>query len=135
MRRRREERLRRLARMEGERRSRTFDLRAGWEAALHRDIAVHDAVRLLGLVPANGLESGYDARGSVFRYRIAGCTPADRSLAAGVLRSGGWDRLLLVSMSAELEPLAIDEVTFEAARSTRCVRQLRAGGRRRWEDG
>jgi len=135
MRHRSAERLRRLAREEGEGRSRAFADRAGWEAALQRDIAVQDAVRLLGLVPANGPESGYDARGSVFRYRIAGYSPADFSVAAGVLRSGRWDRLLLVSMSAELEPLTIDEVTREAARSARCVRQLRAGGRRRWERG
>ena len=102
---------------------------------MHRDVAVHDAVRLLGLVPATRPESGYDARGSGFRYRIAGCVPADSLVAAGAFRSGRWDRGLLVSLSAGLEPLAIDELSFEAARATRSVVRLRASGRRRWGGG
>ncbi len=126
------EALRRLVRLEGERRARAVLGETGRQAAVHRDIAVHDAVRLLGLVPATRRESGYDARGSGFRYRIAGCTSADLLVAAGAFRSGRWDRGLLVFMSAELEPLAIDELTFQAARATRSVARLRARGHRRW---
>ena len=125
--------VRRLSRLEGERRGRAGIGEPRWEAAVHRDVALHDAVRLLGLVPATDPESGYDARGSEYRYRIAGCTPAESLVAAEAFRSGQWDRGLLVSMTAELEPLAIDELTFEAARATRSVVRLRANGRRRWE--
>ena len=126
---------RRLSRVEGERRGRAALGEPSREAALVRDLAVHDAVRLLDLVPATGAESGYDARGSEFRYRIAGCGPTDIQVAAGVFRSGDWDRGLLVFMSAELEPLAIDELPFETARATRSVARLRASGRRRWRRG
>ena len=100
--------------------------------AVRRDVAVHDAVRLLGLVPADGPASGYDARGPELRYRIAGHTPEETHLAAGSFRPEGWDRGLLVSMTAELEPMSIDELTFEAACATRCVARLRAAGRRCW---
>ena len=127
--------FRRLSRLEGERRGRTTLGESNREAAVRRDVAVHDAVRLLDLVPAARPESGYDARGSGFRYRIAGCASADSLVAAGAFRSGRWDRGLLVSMSAELEPLAIDELSFEAARATRSVARLRASGRRRWGGG
>ena len=96
---------------------------------------MHDAVRLLGLEPATDPESGYDARGPDIRYRIAGCTPADSLLPAGAFQSGHWDRGLLVSMTAGLEPLAIDELTSEAAQGTRSVAGLRAAGRRRWRRG
>ncbi len=132
---RRPEIRRRLSRLEGERRGGAAVGKRSREAAVHRDIAVHDAVRLLGLVPATRPESGYDARGSGFRYRIAGCTSADSLVAAGAFRSGHWDRGLLVSMSAELEPLAIDELTFAAARATRSVARLRVSGRQRWRRG
>ena len=74
---------RRLARLEGERRGRAAFGESSRDAALVRDIAVHDAVRLLGLVPATGAGSGYDARGSGFRYRIAGCGSADRKVVPG----------------------------------------------------
>ncbi|MCY4452143.1 MAG: hypothetical protein OXC01_09345 [Immundisolibacterales bacterium] len=96
---------------------------------------MHDAVRLLDLEPATGLESEYDARGPDIRYRIAGCAPVDSHLPAGAFRSGSWDRGLLVSMTAELEPLAIDELTSEAARTTRSVVGLQAAGRRLWTRG
>ena len=127
--------LRRLSRLEGERRGRAALGVASREAATVRDVAVHDAVRLLDLVPATRADSGYDARGSGFRYRIAGCGPGDLQVAAGAFRPGGWDRGLLVFLSAELEPLAIDELTFEAARADRSVARLRAHGRRRWRRG
>ena len=127
--------FRRLSRLAGERRGRAALGEPSPEAALRRDVAVHDAVRLLDLVPATRPESGYDARGSGFRYRIAGCTSVDFLVAAGAFRSGHWDRGLLVFMSAELEPLAIDELNFEAVRATRSVARLRASGRRRWERG
>ena len=123
---------RRLSRREGERRGRAAFGVSSRDAALVRDIAVHDAVRLLGLVPATRAESGYDARGSGLRYRIAGCGSADLQVVPGAFRSDRWNRGLLVVMSAELEPLAIDELTFEAARATRSVVRLRASGRRRW---
>ena len=123
---------RRLSRLEGERRARAELGESNRAAALVRDIAIHDAVRLLGLIPATHAESGYDARGSGFRYRIAGCGSADLQVVPGAFRSGEWDRGLLVVMSAELEPLAIDELTFEAARATRSLVRLRASGRRRW---
>ena len=123
---------RRLSRLEGERRGRAALGVSNRDAALVRDIAMHDAVRLLGLVPATRAESGYDARGSGFRYRIAGCDSAELQVVPGAFRSGQWNRGLLVVMSAELEPLAIDELTFEAARATRSVARLRASGRRRW---
>ena len=126
---------RRLARIAGERRGHAELGEPNAAAALRRDLAVHDAVRLLDLVPATRPESGYDARGSGFRYRIAGCIPADFLVAAGAFPSGRWDRGLLVFMSAELEPLAIDELSFEAARATRSVARLRVSGRRRWERG
>lgn len=102
---------------------------------MRRDVAVHDAVRLLDLVPATHHGSGYDARGSGFRYRIAGCVCADSLVAAGAFRPGRWDRGLLVFMSTELMPLAIHELSREAARATRSVARLRASGRRRWESG
>ena len=124
--------VRLLSRLEGERRGRTALGESNREAAIRRDVAVHDAVRLLDLVPATRRESEYDARGSGFRYRIAGCTSADSLVSAGAFRSGHWDRGLLVFMSAELEPLAIDELRFEAAQATRSVVRLRAAGRRRW---
>ena len=124
--------LRRLARLEGERRGRAGLGEPCREEAVCRDVAVHDAVRLLGLVPAAGPESGYDARGSGFRYRIAGCAPADSFVAAGAFRPGRWDRGLLVSMSPDLEPLTIHELTFEAARATRSAARLRTAGRNRW---
>ena len=127
--------FRRLSRLEGERRGRTVLGESSREAALVRDIAVHEAVRLLDLVPATGAESGYDARGSGSRYRIAGCGPADFQVAAGAFQSGRWDRGLLVSMSAELEALAIDELTPGTARATRSVVRLRANGLRRWRRG
>ena len=93
---------------------------------------MHDAIRLLGLEPATGPRRGYDARGPKFRYRIAGCTPSDPLLGAEVSRPENWDRILLVSMTAELEPLAIDELTVEGVRSTRSVARLRKIGRSRW---
>ena len=127
--------FRRLARLEGERRGLTALGEPDRDAAVCRDVAVHDAVRLLDLAPAAHDESGYDARGSGLRYRIAGCAPADLLVAAGAFRPGRWDRGLLVFMSAELEPLAIDELGFDAARATRSAARLRAGGRRRWESG
>ena len=96
------------------------------------DIAVHDAIRILELEPATHPKSGYDARGSDIRYRIAGCTPADSLVAAGAFRPGRWDRGLLVFMTAEMEPLAIDELTIEAALASRSVSVLGAIGRRRW---
>ena len=129
---RRTDAFRRLARLEGERRGRAALGVSNRDAALVRDIAVHDAVRLFGFDPATHPESGYDARGSGFRYRIAGCRSADLQVVTGAFRSGQWNRGLLVVMSAELEPLAIDELTFEAARATRSVVRLRASGRRRW---
>ena len=132
---RRAEAFRRLSRLEGERRGRAGLGEPSRRAALVRDVAVHDAVRLLGLDPATGVESGYDARGSGFRYRFAGCGPANSQVVAGAFRSGNWDRGLLVFMSSELEPLAIDELTFDAARATRSVDRLRARGRRRWRRG
>ena len=132
---RRAEACRRLSRLEGERRGRAAVGEPSRRAAFLRDVSVHDAVRLLGLVPATRAESGYDARGSGFRYRIAGCGPADPQVAAGAFRSGQWDRGLLVFMSTELEPLAIDELTFDEARATRSVDRLRASGRRRWRRG
>ena len=133
---RRAEACRRLSRLEGERRGRAAGLgERSRQAALVRDVAVHDAVRLLGLDPATRVESGYDARGSGFRYRIAGCGPADSQVVAGAFRSANWDRGLLVFMSSELEPLAIDELTFDATRATRFVDRLRARGRRRWRRG
>ena len=122
----------RLSRLEGERRGRTGLGEPCWEEAVCRDVAVHDAVRLLGLVPAAGPVSGYDACGPEIRYRIAGCAPADSFLAAGAFRPGSWDRGLLVSMTPELEPLTIHELTFEAARETRSAARLRSAGRRRW---
>ena len=125
----------RLSQIEGERRGRTALGESSLEAAVRRDLAVHDAVRRLDLVPATRPESGYDARGSGSRYRIAGCTASDLLVAAGAFRPGHWDRGLLVFMSTELEPLAIDELSFEAARATRSVVRLRASGRRRWEGG
>ena len=125
----------RRSRIEGERRSRRVVGASSPEGAIRRDIAVHDAVRLLGLEPATGPESAYDARGPDIRYRIAGCAPADSLLPAGAFRSGHWDRGLLVSMTTELEPLAIDELTSEAAQSTRSVAGLRAAGRRLWRRG
>ena len=124
--------MRRLFRVEGERRSLQAIGTPSRQAALQRDIAVHDAVRILHLEPATCPKSGYDARGSDIRYRIAGSTPADSLLAAGAFRLGQWDRGLLVSMTAEMEPLAIDELTIEAARASRSVAGLRAAGRRRW---
>lgn len=126
------EALGRLSRLEGERRSRTGLGEPCWDAAVCRDVAVHDAVRLLGLVPAAEPASGYDARGSGIRYRIAGCAPAGSLLAAGAFRPGPWDRGLLVSMTPELEPLTIHELTFEAARETRSAARLRSSGLRRW---
>ena len=126
---------RRLSRREGERRARAALGVASREAAIRRDVAVHDAVRLLDLVPATCPESGYDARGSGIRYRIAGYTSADFLVEAEAFRSDRWDRGLLVFMSAELEPLAIDELTLQAARTTRSVARLRASGRRVWRRG
>ena len=99
---------------------------------MRRDIAVHDAVRLLDLEPAIGPESGYDARGPDHRYRIAGCALVDPLLEPGAFRPGQWDRGLLVSMTAEMEPLAIDELTLDVARSTRIVAELHSSGRRIW---
>ena len=99
---------------------------------MQRDIAVHDAIRILDLEPATLPKSGYDARGSDIRYRIAGSAPADSLLAAGAFRSGQWDRGLLVFMTAEMEPLAIDELTIEAALASRSVSVLRAAGCRLW---
>ena len=49
---------RRLAHLEGERRARAELGEPSRAAALVRDIALHDAVRLLGLVPATRAESG-----------------------------------------------------------------------------
>ena len=132
---RRESAPRRLSRLEGERRSRRSIGVSSSQGAIRRDIAVHDAVRLLGLEPATGPESEYDARGPDIRYRIAGCTSADPLLPAGAFRSGHWDRGLLVSMTVELEPLAIDELTSEAAETNRSVTGLRATGRRLWRRG
>ena len=132
---RRAEACRRLSRLEGERRGRAGLGEPSRGAALVRDIAVHDAVRLLDLEPSTRIDSGYDARGSGFRYRIAGCGPADSRVSTGAFRSGNWERGLLVFMSSELEPLAIDELTFDATRATRCVDRLRANGRRRWTRG
>lgn len=132
---RRAQACRRLSRLEGERRGRVGLGEPSRWAALVRDVAVHDAVRLLDLDPATGVESGYDARGSEFRYRVAGCDPADSHVVTGAFRSGSWDRGLLVFMSSELEPLAIDELTFDATRATRSVDRLRARGRRRWSRG
>ena len=127
---------RRLSQVEAARRSRRGSDVPGQEAAIRQDIAVHDAVRLLGLEPATGPGRGYDARGPEFRYRIAGCASADSALAPGAFRSGHWDRGLLVSMTAELEPLAIHELTIEAAieagRSIRSVAGLRKNARTRW---
>ena len=131
----RAETLRRLSRLEGERRGRAGLGEPCREKAVCRDVAVHDTVRLLGLVPAAGPASGYDARGFGFRYRIAGCALADSFVAAGAFRPGPWDRGLLVSMTPELEPLAIHELTFEAARATRSAARLRSAGRRRWVRG
>ena len=127
--------FRRLARLEGERRAYAALGEPDREAAMRRDLAVHDAVRLLDLEPAAHDGSGYDARGSGLRYRIAGCALTDPLVAAGAFRPGRWDRGLLVFMSAELEPLAIDELSGEAARATRSAARLRASGRRRWESG
>lgn len=127
--------FRRLARLEGERRGRLALDEPDRGAAVRRDVAVHDAVRLLGLAPAAHDESGYDARGSGVRYRVAGCASGDRLVPAGAFRPGGWDRGLLVFMSTELEPLAIDELSRAAARATRSAARLRASGRRRWERG
>lgn len=126
---------RRVSRNDGERRSRRAIGASRGPEAIQRDIAVHDAVRLLGLEPATVSESEYDARGPDIRYRIAGCAPADSHLPAEAFRSGHWDRGLLVSMTAELEPLAIDELTSEAARATRSITGLRATGRRLWRRG
>ena len=117
--------FRRLSRLEGERRARTAVGESSRETAMRRDVAVHDAVRLLDLVPATHHGSGYDARGSGFRYRIAGCVCADSLVAAGAFRPGRWDRGLLVFMSTELMPLAIHELSREAARATRSVARLR----------
>ena len=130
----RSEPIRRLVRIEGLRRARanTGAGGPGPDAAIVRDVAVHDAVRRLGLVPATGFESGYDARDSGFRYRIAGCTSADLLLAPEAFRSGSWDRGLLVFMTLELEPLAIDELTLDDARAARSVSRVRERGRRRW---
>ena len=124
--------LRRLSRLEGERRGLAALGEPCREEAVCRDVAVHDAVRLLGLVPAAGPESGYDARGAGLRYRIAGCAPADSFVAAEAFRAGRWDRGLLVSMTPDLEPLTIHELTFEAARATRSAARLRSTGRNRW---
>lgn len=132
----RRETLRRLARIEGERRGRAAGLgEPSWQGTVHRDVAVHDAVRLLALVPARRPHSGYDAHAPGRRYRIAGGVPADSLVAVGAFRPGRWDRGLLVSMTAELEPLAIDELTFEAAQATRSAARLRSAGRRRWTRG
>ena len=127
--------FRRLARIEGERRGRAALGEPDREAAMRRDVAVHDAVRLLDLAPAAHGESGYDARGSGLRYRVAGCASADSSVAAGAFRPGRWDRGLLVFTSPELEPLTIYELSCEAARATRSAARLRANGRRRWKAG
>lgn len=127
--------FRRLARLEAERRGRTALGEPDREAAMRRDVAVHDAVRLLDLEPAAHDGSGYDARGSGLRYRIAGCASADSLVAAGAFRPGRWDRGLLVFTSPELEPLAIYELSREAARATRSAARLRASGRRCWKAG
>ena len=124
--------MRRLSRIEGERRALRATGASSRETALQRDIAVHDAIRILGLEPATLPKSGYDARGSRIRYRIAGSTPADSLLTAGAFRLGQWDRGLLVSMTAEMDPLAIDELTIEAALASRSVSALRAAGRPLW---
>ena len=124
---------RRLSLVEGERRSRGELAAPDWSAAVFRDAAVHDAVRILGLVPASSGKSGYDAHRFGVRFRIAGCLATERRLAAGALRKGRWERALLVSMSAELEPLAIDELPSEAAHATRSIARLQAAGHRRWE--
>lgn len=128
----RAESFRRLSRLEAERRGRAGLGEPCREEAVFRDVAVHDAVRLLGLVPAAEPESGYDAHDPEFRYRIAGCAPADSFVAAGAFRPGPWDRGLLVSMTPDLEPLTIHELTFEAARATRSAARLRSAGRSRW---
>ena len=125
----------RLVRMEAARRAGAGGDAFRGDAAIVRDIAVHDAVRLLGLVPATGLESGYDARDSGFRYRVEGCTPRDLFLATEAFRSGNWDRGLLVFMTQELEPLAIDELTLDCVQVTRSVARVRRSGRRRWSRG
>ena len=121
-----------LSRAEGQRRCLVAMGEPDADLAMRRDIAVHDAVRLLELEPATSTESGYDARGPDHRYRITGCTPADPLLPPGAFRPGNWDRGLLVSMTAEMEPLTIDELTLEAARATRLVAELRASGHRVW---
>lgn len=126
----------RLSRSAGERRGEAEVGEAGWPAAACRDAAVHDAVRLLGLEPAAESASGYDARGPEGRYRIAGCLAADVLVAPRAFPAGGWDRALLVSFGPELEPLAIHELTREAAAlAGRSAAALRAGGRRRWAPG
>lgn len=103
------------------------------EVAALRDLAVHDAVRLLGLVPAQDGASGYDARDPERRYRIEGCVPGEARLAPGAFCPGEWERGLLVSMTMELKPVAIDELSFAATRARRSVAWLRAAGERRWE--
>ena len=125
-------RVRSLSRTAGRRRRPPSNGVQDVERAKRRAIAVHDAVRLLGLEPASDPESGYDARGPEHRYRIAGCSPADPLLAPGTFPPGKWDRGLLVTMTAEMEPLTIDELTVEAVRATRIVIRLRAAGRRLW---
>lgn len=122
----------RLSRSAGERRGEAEVGEARWPAAACRDAAVHDAVRLLGLDPAAAPASGYDARAPEGRYRIAGCLAADALVAPRAFPPGEWDRALLVSFGPELEPLAIHELTREAALAGRSVPGLRAGGRRRW---
>ncbi len=87
---------------------------------ISNEIAEHDAIRLLGLVPAANVQSGYQAidpsRGDM-RMQIKSRAIFDESKGGqriGQLNMDGqWDSVLLVLMDADYEPYEIHEVGRE----------------------
>ena len=93
----------------------------GRPLAIGGEIAKHDAIRLLDLIPAPGDAVGYDALGqgarSGVRYQIKNRAIFDGKSGQriGQIKLGtDWDRVLLVLLDAEFQPFEIYEATRES---------------------
>lgn len=125
----------------------------GKPLGISTEIAVHDVIRLMGLVPAGPNASGYDAIGTGARQgkyiQIKGRTLFEDS--KGVQRIGQlkteqeWDSVMLILMDDDYEPLEIYEAerpaileavaetsANRAKRGAMSVGRFKAIGRKVW---
>jgi hypothetical protein len=128
----------------------------GKPLGISTEIAVHDVIRLMGLVPAQPNAGGYDAIGTGPRQgkyiQIKGRTLFEDS--KGVQRIGQlkteqeWDSVMLILMDDDYEPLEIYEAeraalleavaetsANRAKRGAMSVGRFKAIGRKVWAAG